>query len=67
MFSIVELEKMPRDAKKKSEIAAQARAKLPPGSSRARITTANARWMRAAEHRDRLERQLREVREAAMA
>ena len=33
--------------------ACDARAALPPGSSRARVTTANARWARAAEHRDR--------------
>ena len=34
--------------------ACDARAALPPGSSRARVTTANARWARAAEHRDRV-------------
>lgn len=34
---------------------AVARAALPAGSSRARVTTANARWTRAAEHRDRCE------------
>lgn len=62
-FPIKVLEKMLRDAQKKSEAAAQARAKLPPGSSRARVTTANARWMRAAEHRDRIDQQLRAARE----
>jgi len=36
-----------------SQRAAAARSALPPGSSRARVTTANARWARAAEHRDR--------------
>jgi hypothetical protein len=41
-------------AQRASERAAQARAALPAGSSRARVTTANAKWMRAAEHRDRL-------------
>lgn len=41
-----------------SEKAAKARAALPIGSSRARVTTANKRWMSAAEHRDRLESQL---------
>ena len=35
--------------------AAKARADLPAGSSRARVTTANARWKSAAEERDRLE------------
>lgn len=37
-----------------SVAACDARAALPPGSSRARVTTANARWVRAAEHRDRV-------------
>lgn len=41
----------------KSERLAQARGALPAGSSRARVTTANARWMRAAEERDRIERE----------
>jgi len=34
--------------------AAAGRHRLPAGSSRARVTTANARWAQAAEHRDRL-------------
>lgn len=34
--------------------ASQRRASLPDGSSRAAITTANARWSRCAEERDRL-------------
>jgi hypothetical protein len=38
----------------KSARLCAARAALPPGSSRARVTTANARWARAAEERDRL-------------
>lgn len=33
--------------------AAKARAALEYGSSRARVTTANAKWMRASEDRDR--------------
>ncbi len=37
-----------------SQRAADARAALPIGSSRAKVTTANARWTRAAEERDRL-------------
>jgi hypothetical protein len=40
--------------------AAEARGKLPAGSSRARVTSANARWARAAEARDGRERELRE-------
>ena len=41
-------------ANAKSIRLCQARADLPPGTSRARVTTANARWARAAEERDRL-------------
>ena len=41
--------------------AAEARSRLPPGSSRARVTTANARWARAAEHRDDVARRLTEA------
>ena len=52
-------------AARKSAAAATRRANLPPGSTRARVTTANARWMRAAEERDRLEREVRAAWEAA--
>lgn len=45
--------------------AGERRAALPAGSSRARVTTANARWARAAEARDRVERELAEALEAA--
>ena len=38
--------------------AAEKRAALPPGSSRARVTSANAKWMRLAEARDRVQRQI---------
>lgn len=38
--------------------AAQARAALPPGSSRARVTSANAKWMRHAEALARIDRAL---------
>lgn len=34
--------------------ACDARSALPPGSSRAKVTSANARWASAAEERDRL-------------
>ena len=37
-----------------SQKACDARAALPIGSSRARVTTLNARWSNAAEERDRL-------------
>lgn len=42
------------DAMRASQRAADARAALPLGSSRAKVTTANARWSRAAEERARL-------------
>ena len=41
-----------------SDKASRARAALPAGSSRAKVTTANARWARAAEHRDRIAAEL---------
>lgn len=44
--------------------AAEARGALEAGSSRARITSANAKWMRAAEHRDRAWRNLELVLDA---
>lgn len=42
-----------RDAEARSLKRADARAVLRPGSTRARVTTANAQWARAAEERDR--------------
>ena len=45
-------------AKAASERASEVRRDLPPGSSRAKVTTANARWARQAEERERLERLL---------
>ena len=42
-----------RKAQEASIRAADARAALPPGSSRAKVTSANARWGSAAEDRDR--------------
>lgn len=44
---------------KKASAAAEARSRLPAGASRARVTTANARWATAAEARDRRENELR--------
>lgn len=40
-------------AERTSLKAAERRGSLPPGSSRARVTTANADWARKAEGRDR--------------
>lgn len=39
----------------------EARRALPPGSSRARVTTANARWATACEARDRVLRQIEDA------
>ena len=54
-------------AHKKSLKAAEARARLEPGTSRARVTTANARWASAAEARDRIETRLRREWEGSAA
>ena len=45
-------------AEAKLEKASLARMHLPSGSSRARVTTANANHARAAEHRDRVQERL---------
>lgn len=49
---LLEVVKGLRQAERDSVRAAEARASLPQGSSRARVTTANARWMTTAESRD---------------
>lgn len=46
------------DAYEASARAADARSSLPQGSSRAKVTTANARWASAAEERDRCAKDL---------
>lgn len=48
-------------AERASVKASEARAALPPGSTRARVTSANARWSRAAEHRDWCQERVREA------
>ena len=58
---IADAERELAKAKAKSLAASEARCALPPGSSRARVTTANARWMAAAEHRDRCEQRLADL------
>ena len=50
---IADLMKELAKEEKASFKASEARRKLNPGSSRARVTTANARWASAAEARDR--------------
>ena len=49
------------DLRRKSERLAAARGALPAGSTRARVTTANAKWARVAEARDIREGQLRDA------
>jgi hypothetical protein len=58
MRSIPDLQRALKSASEKSRRLCLARAELPPGSSRARVTTANARWKSAAEERERLEAEL---------
>lgn len=53
-MTIAQLERELARAEAASARACNARASLPAGSSRARVTSANARWARAAEHRDRI-------------
>lgn len=48
-------------SQKKSEAATLARMNLPAGTTRARVTTANAKWMRSAEHRDRIQNELEKL------
>lgn len=50
---LVELVRRLQLAERKSLKACSARGALPAGSTRARVTTANARWANAAEFRDR--------------
>lgn len=54
MTTIADLEKKLAAAQAASLRWAYRRGALPAGSSRARVTTANANWARAAEHRDRI-------------
>lgn len=54
-----ELSRLTRESLKASE----RRAALPPGSSRARVTTLNAKWARLAEARDRVAAQIADLEE----
>lgn len=55
--AVRDLQRAARDSLKWAE----RRAALPLGSSRARVTTANARWAQAAEERDRCEKRVAEI------
>jgi hypothetical protein len=54
-------------ARKKLTAASERRRALPAGSTRARVTTAEAKWAIAAEAHDRIDRALRDRWEAAQA
>lgn len=57
MPKLTDIQRAERDlvkAEQASKRACVRRGDLPAGSSRAAITTANARWMVLSEHRDRL-------------
>lgn len=56
MKQVAALERRLAAAERKTEQASEARRNLGIGASRARITTANARWAAAAEERDRVKR-----------
>ena len=61
-LAVTRLEAELAAAQKVSDKASRARAALPAGSPRARVTSANARWANAAEHRDRIAAQLEAAR-----
>lgn len=63
-WRVAQLEKALERAQAASSKASEARAALPAGSSRKRVTSANARWMRKAEERDRIAAQLEQARAA---
>lgn len=56
-----QLEKALKAAEAKSKKLSEARMRLPAGTSRAQVTTANARWARAAEERERLQQAMTEM------
>lgn len=56
---IAELTKELRRLEKDSEAAVSARASLPAGTPRARVTTANARWKAIAERREAVRAELK--------
>jgi len=58
--ALTELRRLLNAAQLKSEKAAAARRALPAGSSRAKVTSVNAKWKRHAEERDRLGRAIAE-------
>lgn len=59
-----QLERLLQIAEERAAKASEARQSLPAGSSRARVTSANARWSSAAEERDRVWQQLEDYKAA---
>lgn len=59
LTEVLAADKLLRQLTQKSEKLAEKRFSFPIGTSRARVTTANAKWARVAEARDRRERDLR--------
>lgn len=66
-FAARDLDRHLKIARRDLTRASEARRALPAGSPRARVTTANARYMSAAEHVDRLEKLARDLDEATRA
>jgi len=60
-MTLSELKRELARAEVKSQKLAEKRAAWPAGTSRARITTANARWARAAEYRELLRNKISEL------
>ncbi|MDF2815721.1 MAG: hypothetical protein K0Q81_1921, partial [Paenibacillus sp.] len=67
MNEIKRYEKLLVAADKASKKAAEVRANLGIGASRARVTSANARWARAAEERDRISDKLDQLKQGVMS
>jgi len=62
---IAQLRKALTKAEARSQRLADARFGMPPGTSRARVTTANARWHAAAEERERIRREIAQLESGA--
>jgi hypothetical protein len=63
-YALRELEQEISSAATRVVRASEARRRLSPGASRARVTTANAKHMRACEYHDRLQRLEHQLKDA---
>lgn len=59
--TVERLRKRLQKATQTAQKASEARRALSPGSTRARVTTANARWLARCEERDRIAAQIAEI------